>query len=118
MRVRVCVAMLLASAMAGEPARALVGFADGQSELSHRARESERHEHGRDLLTFLGDQFKERNSECAATLRAFADQIVCGATGINPEDWRRYGIGGGPNSELRRACNALTGLFGGHCRVD
>jgi hypothetical protein len=37
------------------------------------------------------------------------------ATGISPDAIRQHGPLGGPNSEARKACNAVAGIFGGRC---
>ena len=42
-------------------------------------------------------------------------QVVRGTTGISIDDIRDRGPLGGDNSEARKACNAVAGIFGGKC---
>ena len=42
-------------------------------------------------------------------------QIIRGTTGISPDAIQQHGILGGDNSDARKACNAVAGIFGGNC---
>lgn len=68
-----------------------------------------------DVVTFVFDCAKKNNSETANHQRSDVDKGLAALTGMGAEDIRRNNSILGGNSEMRKACDAVTGIFGGHC---
>jgi hypothetical protein len=55
------------------------------------------------------------NIEAAAREDGDINQAIRATTGVSVRDIEDEGILGGENSEARKACNAIAGIFGGGC---
>lgn len=56
-----------------------------------------------------------RNWKAAERESNGVNRLIRGTTGVSVRDIERHGPLGGENSEARKGCNAIAGLFGGRC---
>lgn len=66
------------------------------------------------VASWAGERIRE-NYNAAHREANPVTAVIRGHVGVSVRDIQKHGILGGNNSEARKACNAIAGIFGGGC---